>query len=508
MLGKRPLNMDDYLAMLRRRVWWIVIPTLLAPLVGFLVSYAFAPKYKSQSLVLVEGQKVPEGYVKPVVTEDLTQRIATMQQQVLTRSRLRPMIERLDLAKNPNELDGLIASVRENLSIDPVQSTSVGSNATVTTSSGKKKKAQSSSSNSGDVPGFYVSFTANKPRVAQQICAALTSMLLEENLKAREQLAQGTTDFLARQLEESKQTLDDLETKITSFKKDHMGQLPGDEDANLKVLMTLNSQLDASTQTLNRATQDKTYAETGLAQQLANWKSSQTSMNPQTLEQQITSLQSQLVTLQSRYTDDHPDVIKTKNDIAELKRKLDEVNAAPIQAVESTAQASNSEPAEIRQLRSQIHQYDTVIKQVTDDQKRLQTQITQYQSRVALSPGIEEQYKGLTRDYDTAQRVYNDLLAKKSQAEIQTDMEHRQQGEQMRLLNPASLPDSPSFPTRWMFAAGGLGAGLGLGFGLAILKEFLDSSVRNERDVQAALELPMLGALPWIVAGAGAKSGK
>jgi protein tyrosine kinase modulator len=505
MLGKRALTMGDYLAMLRRRIWWIVIPTLLAPLLGFLVSYAFAPKYKSQSLVLVEGQKVPEGYVKPVVTEDLMQRIATMQQQVLTRSRLRPMIERLDLAKNPADADELIASVRENLSIDPVQPSSVGSNATTTTSSGKKKKAGPSPSNSSDVPGFYVSFTANKPRIAQQICAALTSMLLEENLKAREQLAQGTTDFLTRQLDESKQTLDDLEGKITSFKKDHMGQLPGDEDSNLKILMTLNSQLEASTQTLNRATQDKSYAESGLAQQLANWKSSQTSINPQTLEQQISSLQSQLVTQQSRYTDDHPDVIKTKNDIAELKRKLDEVNAAPVQAIEATAAAANSEPAEIRQLRSQIHQYDTVIKQVTADQKRLETQISQYQSRVVLSPGIEEQYKGLTRDYDTAQRVYNDLLAKKTQAEIQTDMEHRQQGEQMRLLNPASLPDSPSFPTRWMFAAGGLGAGLGLGFGLAILKEFLDSSVRNERDVQAALELPMLGALPWIVAGAGGK---
>src|SRR5262249_38144860 len=101
MLGKRPLNIDDYVAMLNRRKWWIIIPALIAPLVGFLVSYAFPPKYKSQSLVLVEGQKVPEGYVKPVVTEDLTQRIATMQQQVLSRGRLKPMIERLDLAQTP-----------------------------------------------------------------------------------------------------------------------------------------------------------------------------------------------------------------------------------------------------------------------------------------------------------------------------------------------------------------------------------------------------------------------
>ena len=96
MIENRELTMDDYLAMVRRRLKVILIPALLAPLAGFLVSYAFPPKYSSQSLVLVEGQKVPDNYVQPVITSDFTQRLATMQQQVLAGNRLRPMIEGLD----------------------------------------------------------------------------------------------------------------------------------------------------------------------------------------------------------------------------------------------------------------------------------------------------------------------------------------------------------------------------------------------------------------------------
>src|SRR5207253_1999839 len=213
------------------------------------------------------------------------------------------------------------------------------------------------------VPGFYVNFTASGPKEAQDICSGLTSMLLEENLKLREAVAQNTTAFLSRQLEQAKRDIDDQDSKLATFKKQYMGQLPGDEENNLKILMGLNSQLDANTQSLNRAQQDKSYTESLLAQQLAAWKSTQSATNPQTLEQQ-----------------------------------------------------------------------------------RLQEQIRAYQGRVALSPAVEEQYKLLTRDYDTAQRFYNDLLAKKSQSAMQTDMERGQQGEQMRLLNPANLPDAPSFP--------------------------------------------------------------
>jgi len=493
MIENRELNMDDYLAMLRRRLKVILIPVLLAPLVGFLISFAFPPKYTSQSLVLVEVQKVPEGYVKPVVTEDITGRIATMQQQVLSRNRLQPMIDRLGLAKGKS-VDEVVDNIRLNLDIQPVLATGAAP--------AKRRPGQGS-----DVPGFYVNFTADNPKDAQAVCSELTSMLLEENLKAREQVAQSTTDFLSRQLDEAKRNLDDQDSKMAGFKRRYMGQLPGDEDNNLKILMALNSQLEANTQTLNRAQQDKAYAESLLAQQLAAWRASQSATSPQTLQQQLASLESQLITLQARYTDDYPDVVKTKNDIAEVKRKLNEMNSAAAQNIDPTDKGTVTEPPEIRQLRLQIHQYGEAIAQATRDQKRLQDEIHAYQGRVALSPAVEEQYKALTRDYETAQKMYNDLLAKKSESEMQTDMERRQQGEQMRLLNPANLPDAPSFPVRWMFALGGLGAGLVLGSGLAMWLELRDKSIRSEQDVLAALELPMLVSVPWIGSDAGDRSG-
>jgi polysaccharide chain length determinant protein (PEP-CTERM system associated) len=484
MISHRELTMDDYLAMFRRRWKGILIPALLAPLAGFLISYAFTPKYTSQSLVLVEEQKVPEGYVRPVVTEDLTQRIATMQQQVLSRNRLQPVIERLGLARRGQTVDDVVDDIRLNLNIEPVEPD---------LSSSAKRRPRPGS----DYPGFFLNFTSDNPRDAQQVCSELTSMLLEQNLKTREQVAQGTTEFLGQQLDEAQRKLDDQDKKLADFKKRYLGQLPSDADNNMKILTGLNSQLDANTVTLNRAQQDKSYTESLLAQQLAAWKS-QTSTNPQTLEQQLATLQGQLITLQSHYTEDHPDVVKTKNDIAELKKRLSELNKAAAQGTDTGERAGVSEPAEIKQLRLQVHQSQEAIAQGTRQQKRLEDQIKLYQGRLALSPGVEEQYKLLTRDYDTAQKFYNDLLAKKSESQMATDMERRQQGEQMRLLNPASLADSPSFPNRVMFASSGLGTGLVLGIGLALWLELRDKSIRTEKDVETMLELPLLISLPWL----------
>ena len=223
-------------------------------------------------------------------------------------------------------------------------------------------------------------------------------------------------------MEDAKQNLDDLDKKLAAFKNQHMGQLPGDEDNNLKILMGLNSQLDANTQTLNRATQDKAYTESLLAQQLAAWKSSQSASNPQTLQQQLSQLQAQLIDLQARYTDDHPDVIKTKADIAQVKKKLAEINdASPAGSDTGTQKESASEPPEIRQLRLQIHQYQDLITQATRDQKKLQQEIAVYQSRVALEPGDRRaSTRSLLATTTTLRRSTRTDLAKQSTSKMAT----------------------------------------------------------------------------------------
>src|ERR1700678_1343177 len=382
-MENRELTMDDYLAMLRRRMKVILIPALLAPLAGFLVSYVFPPKYTSQSLVMVEGQKVPEGIVQPVVTEDLTERIASLQQRVMSQSVLQPMLERSGLAKPGQNMDDVIDSIRVSMQVEPV----VTDLSQIGGGGGKKKPGTGST-----VPGFYVNYTASSAREAQQICNELTSLLLEQNLKSREDVAQGTTDFLSKQVDDTKRNLDELDSKLAAFKKQYLGQLPGDQDNNLKILMGLNSQLDANTQTLNRAQEDKSLGRSLLAEQLSAWRAAQDSTNPQTLEKQLNDLQAELPQLQARYTNDHPDVIKMKADIAELRKKLDEVKKASAQApVAGDDQASANEPPEIQKLRLQVHQYGDVIAAAIRDQKRLQQQIAVYQGRVALPPSGEEE---------------------------------------------------------------------------------------------------------------------
>src|ERR1700733_1703661 len=513
MSGNRELQMDDYLAMLRRRLKVILIPALVAPLAGFLVSYALPPKYTSQSTVLVEGQKVPDNYVLPVITADFAQRVQTLSQEVLSPSLLKAMMQGgsvkmgrdtvnivgLETSDSrtfkPEDRGKIISQIQSNMQVEPVITTMSASAAASPTAKTKKPSAGNE-----PLPGFNVMYYDSDPARSQKICNALTQLMLDENVHSRSDVATSTTDFLSSQVDDAKRALDEQDKALAAFKQKYIGQLPTDVDNNLRILASLNSQLDASTQTLSRAQQDKAYTESMLAQQLAAWKSSLSSTNPQTLEAQLTQLQGQLMQLQARYTDDYPDVIKTKADIAEVQKKLKEVNAAIASgsAGDTTANASSSEPPEIRQLRLQIHQYQNVIEQATLDQKKLQNAITVYQSRTSMSPNVEEQYKLLTRDNDNAQAFYKDLLAKRSSAGLGTSMENQQEGEQMHIAATAGLPDSPSFPVRPLLAAGGLGAGLGLGVLIALLLEFNDKSIRTERDAAAIMDLPLLISVPWL----------
>lgn len=490
MTDTRELTMEDYLAMARRRMKVVLIPLLMAPLAGFLVSYAFPPKYTATSTVLVEGQKVPSAYVQPVITADFTQRVETLTEQVKSTARLRPLVAGLEGVK-PGEENAVVDDIRTNLQVTPVI-TSMGATAGV---AGAKKKPGSMDE---PAPGFNVSYSDTNPSRAQQICNQMTSLILDENLKNRAEVAKGTTDFLDRQVEDAKRAIDEQDAKLAAFKKQFFGQLPGDVDNNMKMLMSMNSQLDATTQTLSRAQQDKAYTESMLAQQVAAWKTSQSTTSPQTLEAQLTQLQGQLMQLQARYTDDYPDVIKTKADIAKVQARLNEINKQTAGPADPTEKASANEPPEIRQLRLQIHQYQAVIDQATGDQKRLQAGINSYQAKTAMSPAIEQQYNDLTQGYSTAQKFYQDLLLKKSSADLGKSMENQAQGEQMTILLTAGLPATPSFPIRPYFAAAGLAGGLALGLLIAVFLEFSDNSIRTEKDAAAAMDLPLLISVPWL----------
>jgi uncharacterized protein involved in exopolysaccharide biosynthesis len=165
-----------------------------------------------------------------------------------------------------------------------------------------------------------------------------------------------------------------------------------------------------------------------------------------------------------------------------------------------------AEPSQIQQLRAQIHQYDQVIKERTQQQEDIQKQIALYQSRVQSSPTVEQEYKLITRDHQTALDFYNDLLKKHDQSSMSQGLEESEQAEKFRVLDPANFSDKPSFPKAPIFLGGGFAGGLALGLGLTLLLEMQDTSMRSERDVELALRLPVLVSIPVI--DHNAKAGK
>ena len=230
MLGHRALTLQDYTTILKRRWWIIAIPAISFPSLGLRITYLVQPEYISQTLVLVEQQKVPESYVKAVVTEDLNGRLASMKEQILSRSRLQPIIERFNLFANSKlSMDDRIDMTRKNIGIKPIQSEIARTNG---------------------LPGFFISFKANDPRTAQLVCGEIQSLFVSENLSDRAASAAGTTDFLKGQLADAKAKLDEQDAKLAKFQQTYIGKLPGAEASNMNMLTTLNTQLDAATQAL------------------------------------------------------------------------------------------------------------------------------------------------------------------------------------------------------------------------------------------------------------------
>src|SRR5215470_1015901 len=346
-------------ALQRKSIFILGLAVALGGL-SLLATFFLTPRYTSRSLVQVAPQVLPQGYVKPIVTEKLADRVATLEQRVLTKARLTPMIERLNLARDESP-ERTLDRVRSSVS---VLSAEPGASPSAVPS--KKKTLDRD-----NVPGFYVVFTWNRAKQAQQICAEITSMLLDENLKLREQVGQNTTEFLGRQLAQAKHDLDALDSQLADFKRSHLGRLPGDVENNLRILSGLESQLDASTQALGRAQQEKSFAESLLSQETAVWKSNQETPNLPSLREQLVTLQNQAITLQSHYTNEHPDVVKTKKDIADIQQQLKEAKADAAELQSMPDSRARMEPPEILRLREKIHQEDIAIERATAEQSRL-----------------------------------------------------------------------------------------------------------------------------------------
>ncbi len=478
------IGAKDVVAIIRRRYWLIFLLAVFGGVAGFGAARILPKQFTSKTLVLVQQPEAQP--VTPIATDNVNQRLATMQQQILSTARLEPVIRDLNLY--PDDINRLpkeeiFDRLRKAITITAV--------------------APMTETRAQNLPGFTISVVFDNPQVAQKICSMITSMFIEEDIKVSGEVDVGTTKFLNEQLAQAKTSLDEQDAKLAAFQRHNAGTMPEDSQGNLAFLNGQTTQLEAATQGLNRAQQDKSFAESILAQQLSAWQASQSGQNPETLDQQLDAMQAQLVALQSKYTDDHPDVIKVKNDIAALKQRIADSDQRKNAAAPDKITRPVGEPTQILQLRAQIHQYDQVIKERTAQQEAFKRQIEIYQARVAASPGIEQEYKLLTRGHQTVLDSYNDLLKKRDASAMSTQYDQSKQNDRFHVLDPANAPNEPSFPKMPYFAGGGLGAGLALGFGLALLLEMHDTSLRSEHDVEVVLRLPVLAMIPVIAPNMG-----
>ncbi len=486
MLGHRELTMQDYEEILKRRFWLVFVSTVLFLGIGLGISYILPPRYISKTLVLIEQQKVPENYVKPVVDEDLGARLASMREQIMSRSRIEPIIERFNLyADKKYSMDDRVDLTRKAIGIDPIPA----------------------GASSHGMPGFYITFKAQDAHTAQQVCGEITSLFISANLSAREESAAGTTDFLRQQLDDSKRSLDEQDAKRAAFEQKNLGRLPGQTihlgdmslamgSPNESTLQALTTQLDAATQAVSRMEQGITFLEAMITQQSQESRTDPiTGTSKDTLKTQLKDATAQEEQLEALYTPDHPDVVAIKRRIANLQTQIEH---EPVQVAKTDSVVNSTDSPQLQQLKAQRRAQKQSLAAAKQEQARIEQQVRVYEAKIESSPLLEEEYKQITRDHETALQFYNTLLTKMNESSMATALEHRQQGEQFRVMDAPNLPDGPSFPNHFLFAGGGFASGLALGMILAALLEYADTSLRSENDIWAFTKLPTLAVVSYI----------
>src|SRR5256886_10828657 len=352
-----------------RRYWWILpLSTLFLGGLGLVATFVLPKRYTSQTMVLVEQPTVGTDNGRPECPIYLNHLFASMKKHTPNLTLPQPIIEKLGLYAEDRSrvhIEDLVERLRMAVEIKPLEPTP--------------------GTQSRQLPGFYVSVTFDNPQIAQQICTEITSMFLEQNARERKQQANETTSFLSKQLDEAKKNLVDQDAKLAQFKRQYLGSLPEQEQSNLSILTGMNAQLEANTQALSRAHQDKAFNESLIGQQEASWKASQTGQNPGTTEQQLGALQEQLTSLQARYTSEHPDVVKLRGQIEELKKRM---AGGPKNnpSENGSRQASAAEPPQIQQLRAKLRQDDMNIADLTERQGQIQDGIRQLKAAFRLVP--------------------------------------------------------------------------------------------------------------------------
>jgi polysaccharide chain length determinant protein (PEP-CTERM system associated) len=464
-------TLSDFGEILKRRKWSFILPMAAIFMTAVIVAMVLPRIYKSTSTILIEEQEIPRDYVMATVTSYAEQRLQTINQRTMSTTRLLDIISRFNLYADLREkwtTEEIVGKMREDISLETISADVIDRR------TGRPAVA---------TIAFSLSYEGKNPGVVQQVANVLASLYLEENLKVREQQTLGASRFLENELEEVQTSLAKLDTRISEFKQQHNNTLPELYQVNLQGFDRIEREIDQLNDQLRTFREREGYLQT----QLAAIPTDDENRDKVRLKE----LQVQVVHLKSRFSEEYPDVIKTRAEIVELERRL---GASGVDA----AEGRQENPAYITlasQLASTRSEIDSVKRQIDI----LNHKNDEYRRRIEATPGVEEGYKALLSERKNLQTKYDDLMNKCMEARVARGLEKEQMGERFTLIDAARLPEKPISPNAPAICLIGLVLGIGTGVGSAFLREHSDPSVKSAEALARATGFPVLASIPEIV---------
>lgn len=498
--GRGRSGLTGVLAIWSRRKWLAII-VFAAPLVASASVISFLPNvYRSTATVLVDRQQVPEAFVRSTVTSALETRLHTISQEVLSRARLEELIDRFGLygeLRKRVPLEDVIGRMRSDIKLEI-------------------KSAELRGLREATV-AFTITYQGSDPATVASVTNTLASFYNEENTKARERQATGTAEFLKIQLSETKTRLDQQEQRVSGFKRRHLGELPQQMDTNLSTLDRLHAQLRQNADSQTRAADRKQ----SLSGQLAEAESlvgppyavgaagpavgQIAPVAPSELRDaaRLAQKKDELAQLRSQFSDKYPDVVQLTAEIAALEREMALAKRAEPKPGASASASPVTFPGPmtpyVLRLKEALAEVQTDLKVLKTEEGRLRESIAVYQARVDNVPRREQEFKELSRDYESTRELYGSLLKRYEEAQLAESMEQRQKGEQFKVLDPAIARLQPAAPNRLKLLLMAVVGSIGLAFGAVLLAEQIDTSFHDLDDLRSFSNVPVLASIPWIV---------
>ena len=500
------ITLWDYLHIVWRRKRWVILTFVVGTVITVVYSFSLPLLYRSSTLILVEPQKIPQTYVTSTLPASIEDRLNTLSQQILSRTNLERIIrqfhlDREEAATEQNSLQERVkAQVKQWLAAAGLYDLKAAAPQSQT---GISEYLLASLRHSIDVrlvgrrgnDAFTVSYSGKEPHTVMRITNTLASLFIEENLRARERMAEDTTEFLDEQLVAAERELRRQESMLREFKAQRMGALPGQLDTNLRTLDRLQSELQSIEEAFvgaeqNKALYEKLLLETTLGTNVAPTLETR----PDPREVRLEGLREDLAKLRVQFKETYPDITLLKGQISELEAKL----AGGIPPQEGSDQPANKPSERVRaHLQEQLHTVQTELEALRARQSRVKVAIRDHEKRVDDTFGNEQRLSDLTRNYEISKKNYEDLLQKKLDAQLSSSLEKRQKGEHFRIVDPANLPTEPYKPERRKLVLLGSVLSVGVGVGIVFLLEFLTpAGFRRPEDVQRTFTVPVLAVIP------------